>query len=104
MEYDMRGFMQQCVDKYIELAGLQGTKLKKVSTPFCTAAQLDPLYDIPGEGVLAPIAARVLMKVMFAARLCRPDLSHTVTQLARHVMKWDVVCDAQLHCVTSTAR
>ncbi len=90
-------FLQQCVDKYKELAGPHAAKLTKVTTPFCSDARLDALRDIPGEGVLAPIAARVLMRVLYAARLCRQDLLFDVTQLARCVHKWDAVCDARLH-------
>ncbi len=97
MEYDMCEFLQQCVDKYRDLAGPHAAQLTKVTTPFCSDAQLDALRDIPGEGVLAPVAARVLMKVLYAARLCRPDLLYAVTMLARCVRKWDAVCDARLH-------
>ncbi len=75
------------------------SKLKKVSTPSCSEAQLAPLSDMEGEGQLAPIAAKVL-KVLYAARLCRPDLSHAVTMLARQVSNWAVVCDAKLHRLT----
>ncbi len=49
MEYDMRDFLQQCVDQCLELAAPHVTKLQKVGTPFCSDAQLAPLYDIPGE-------------------------------------------------------
>ena len=33
VEYDMRQFLQQCIDRYVELAG-PNVKFKKVSTPF----------------------------------------------------------------------
>ncbi len=49
MQYDMKGVLQQCVDKYQELAGAKAWKLKKVATLFCSEAQLEPLYDIEGE-------------------------------------------------------
>ncbi len=92
MEYDMCECLQQCVDKCKELAGPHAAKLTKATTPFCSDAQLDALRDIPGEGVLAPLAARVLMKVLYAARWCRQDLLFDVRQLARCVRKWDAVC------------
>ncbi len=89
-------FLQQCVDKHRDLAGPHAAKLSKVTTPFCTEAQVEALREVPGEGVLAPIAARVLMKVLYVARLCRPDLLYVVTMLARCVHRWDAVCDARL--------
>ena len=33
VEYDMKQFLQQCLNRYVELAG-PNIKLKKVSTPF----------------------------------------------------------------------
>ena len=57
-------------------------------------------YD-PGLGQetaqLQPIAARVLMKVLYAARLCRFDLLRSVCALAQKVTKWDSECDRKLH-------
>ena len=41
LEYDMEEFWESCVAKYLELAP-QGTKLKKVATPFIDEALRDP--------------------------------------------------------------
>ena len=58
------------------------------------------------KGVLAPIAARVLMKILFAARMARFDLLRTVQGLAARVTKWPTECDKALHrlicCIHST--
>ena len=51
----------------------------------------------PDRGRLQPIAARVLMKVLYAARLARYDLLRAVNGLAKNVTKWTNRCDAQLH-------
>ena len=49
------------------------------------------VYDesVDAQGQLQPIAARVLMKVLYAARVCRFDLLRAVGSLATKVTKWD---------------
>ena len=72
----MAGFLKQCVDKYLELSGKDTASLRKAATPFVeeTAAGA-PNAGGEGEAELAPkgqlagIAARVLMKVLYAARM-----------------------------------
>ena len=54
----------------------------------------------PG-GQLQPIAARILMKVLYAARVCRFDLLRAVCALAQRVTKWDEKCDKRLHKLMS---
>ena len=54
-----------------------------------------------GGGQLQPIASRVLMKVLYAARVCRFDLLRAVGTLAQHVTKWDASCDRRLHRLMS---
>merc|ERR1711893_377165 len=56
-----------------------------------------PDGQIGGQGVLAPIAAKVLMKVFYAARVCRPDLLRAITFLACTMTKWSADCDRRLH-------
>ena len=54
------------------------------------------VYDTSDEstsGQLQPIAARVLMKVLYAARVCRFDLLRAVCSLATKVTMWDSSCD-----------
>ncbi len=55
--------------------------------------------DACGEdkGLLAPIAARVLMKILYAARVARYDLLRAVSHLACYLTKWTSECDARLH-------
>ncbi len=93
----MREFLHQCVERYQELAGPKAPRITKAHTPFCSPAQLAAVEGIPGEGALASIAARVLMKVLYAARICRPDLLFAVSMMARRVHSWDASCDMQLH-------
>ena len=52
----------------------------------------------PGEGgILQPIAASCLMKVLYGARMARPDLLRATCYLARLITKWTTACDKMLH-------
>ena len=46
---------------------------------------------------MSSIAARILMKVLYAARMARFDLLRAVCHLACYVTKWDAECDRRLH-------
>ena len=46
---------------------------------------------------LKPYAAKVLMKVLYAARYARFDLLNTVCYLAQYDTKWDEACDRRLY-------
>ena len=37
------------------------------------------------------------MKVLYAARVARPDLLRATCMMARRVTKWDADCDRRLH-------
>ena len=84
---------------------------RKVECPWC-AHSFDPempvLYETgssrPGQdseslnrGNLAPHAASVLMKLLYAARIARFDLLRSINALARNVTKWTKDDDARLH-------
>ena len=97
VEYDMRQFLQQCIDRYVELAG-PNVKFKKVSTPFPDDKIARPIMDeAEARGELQPIASRVLMKVLFAARMARFDLLRATQGLASRVTKCSPDCDKSLH-------
>ena len=51
----------------------------------------------PDRGELATIAASVLMQVLFAARMARPDLLKAINDLARRITLWTKLCDRLLH-------
>ena len=48
------------------------------------------------RGALAPHAASVLMKLLYAGRIARFDLLRSINSLARNVTKWTVDDDAKL--------
>ena len=52
----------------------------------------------PGEGgIVQPIAASCLIKVLYGARMARPDLLRATCYLARLITKWTPACDKMLH-------
>jgi len=90
--YDMTGHARQCVEKYLELAKTTKESIKTVATPCIDDHQLAP-EDFEQKGSLEPVCARIVLKVLFLARMGRPDLLWTVNVLAREVTKWNVACD-----------
>ena len=64
------------------------------------AKQSALLQGTAGEkstGVLQPRAAKVLMKLLYGARLARFDLLRAINNLAAYITKWTPDCDKRLH-------
>ena len=95
-QHSMSGHAEQCVARYLELSGLKQTDLKKVSTPCIDDHLLKP-EDFETKGELAAVAARIVLKILYVARICRTDLLWSVNTLAREVTKWNVACDKRLY-------
>ena len=53
--------------------------------------------ETPPEGKLSTVALKVIMKVMYAARLARFDLLRSVCDLARYLTKWTAEHDQRLN-------
>ena len=92
----MSGFLKQCLDVYTELAGPAAPKFRKVVTPFLDQ-KAESEEDLRKAGALAPVASKILMKVLYAARMARPDLLRPTCYLATRVTKWTVQCDRMLY-------
>ena len=89
----MCDYVAQAVEHYQKMAGV--SSLKKATTPFCPdGVLLEENDDAAGE--LGDAASSVLMKVLWAARLARPDLSRPVGKMASHVQKWSRNDDRRL--------
>ena len=86
----MCDFIRQCIDRYLELTGTDKNKLKNVPTPYIDEQSL-PQSDLQNKGALAADASKVLLKILFAARMGRFDLLFSVVSLARLVTRWSCV-------------
>ena len=98
VRYDMSSFLESCVEAYCELAKVDVSSLKPAPTPFTDAGIARPtLSESEPNGRLQPIASKVLMKILFAARMARFDLLRATQSLASRVTKWSTECDVALH-------
>ena len=96
--YDMKDFLDSCVERYCELAKVDRKTLKPAATPFHEHRTARPIIgEEEKAGRLQPIASRVLMKILFAARMARWDLLRATQSLASRVTKWSPDCDLGLH-------
>ena len=91
----MQGHAEQCVFKYLELANKTISSLKQAATPCIDDHQIAP-ENFEAKGELAAVAARIVLKVLYLARIARPDLLWAVNILAREVTKWTAACDQRL--------
>ena len=101
MKYDMSSFILQCLENYANLAGISIDDIRPASTPFLDESTFqeprDATTDSPKGSRLASIALKSLMKVLYAARMCRFDVLRATCVLARRVSTWDRDCDRRLH-------
>ena len=65
-QYKMCGHAEGCVDRYMELAKVDVHSLKQVATPCIDDHSISP-EEMTTKGVLAPIAARIVLKVLYTA-------------------------------------
>ena len=83
--YSMSGHVSQTVDCYLELAEKSKETLKRVATPCIDDHQIPP-EEFGVKGVVTPIAARVVLKALYVARIARMDFMWAVNSLAREVI------------------
>ena len=96
----MRGHVRQSIDRYLELARVEKNKLRKVTTPCIDDHHLS-LQDFEEKGKLHKEASKIVLKILFVARMCRLDLLWSVNDLARKVTKWTIARDKRLHRLVS---
>ena len=85
------------MDSYLTLTKKDISTLKPAKTPFLDETKIENSPSESKEGLLAPIACKVLMKILYGARLARFDLLRPIAALASKITKWDSVCDRMLH-------
>ena len=56
-------------------------------------------FEVKGE--LSPIAARVVLKALYVARIARMYLMWSVNMIAMEVTRWTAACDRRLHRLIS---
>ena len=79
--------MKSAVEMYLKLSGAE--TIKGAPTPFL------PKWEERGQ--LEEHACAVLMKLLWGARLGRPDVLRAINHLATLVSKWSKGCDRMLH-------
>ena len=94
-QYEMSGHAESCVERYLDLSKMKLESLKQVATPCIDDHQLQA-EDFTTPGKLSPVAARIVLKALYLARIGRPDALWAVNTLAREVTKWTVACDKRL--------
>ena len=89
----MKEYCISAVDMYLSIVGQK--PLKRVSTPYLES-ELNAA-DWESKGELGEKSASILMKILWLARLSRPDLSHAVTKLASGITRWSINHDKLLY-------
>ena len=80
--WDMSGFMQQCIDLYVECAqkhGKAAVKLRTIKAAPTPFLDIEDAADAISGGILQSDASQILMKILYAARVMQFDLLRPVT-------------------------
>ena len=92
LDVQMNEFLVDAAELYAQEVGIK--KLAPVRTPYLPEDFAPKGTEQPGEQ--AGTASSHLMKLLFAARLCRPDLLVAITRLASKVSSWNKSHDRAL--------
>ena len=76
--------------------GIPITRVSKNKKPKGGTKLTGPSNPQDGEGMLQPLAASILMKLLYVARMARYDLLRPVCRLATFVTKWTPECDKRI--------
>ena len=93
VEMSMEDFLESSCEAY---ENLTKTKIKESSTPYMPDGSLNT-SDWETRGILSESASRILMKILWAARLCRPDFMKVIGDLTKKLTTWSVADDKRLH-------
>ena len=89
--FDMCGYVRDTVTSYLELSKIN-TPLKPVFTPYL----IDEETGAENEGLHSKVAMAVLAKLLYCARLARPDFMLAINLLSRNLTTWTVFHDRAL--------
>ena len=100
VDYEMVGFVDACITRCLELAGLSIDTLQHTLCPGLEDSALQE-QDFSTTGALSGDAAKIITKILFCARVCGCDLMHPVCTLAREISKCSRASDKRLHKLIS---
>ena len=89
----MEEFLESSCETY---ENLSKTKIKESITPYMPEGSINT-SDWQSRGMLAESASRILMKILWAARLCRPDFMKVIGDLTKRLTTWSTADDKRLH-------
>ena len=95
----MEGHAKQCVERYCELANRTTQHLYKVSTPCHDDHHFKE--EMKSVGELSEVCSQIVLKCLYLARIGRPDILWSVSELARSIIKWTKACDKRLNRLIS---
>ena len=91
MTIDMKEFLMKALAYFVDELGSE--RLVPAGTPY--SSELLAADDAP-PGRFAKTCASHLMRLLFAARMARPDLITAITRMASHISRWKEVHDVGL--------
>ena len=92
ISFDMTGYLSQSIESFRELANYNRPFLP-APTPFLTEEKDNSHEPV---GLMAAVAQSILPKLLYAARLARPDLILPINLLSRNLTKWTAFHDRAL--------
>ena len=92
MHFDMSDFAKNVCASHEHLSGCT---LKPANTRFLSEGSL-VTSDYEVKGAMASDASKVLMKILWSARLSRPDLMKGISHLTRKITTWSRADDRKL--------
>ena len=99
-EYNMSGHARLAGEKYLNLARLSESSLKKVAT-LCLDDHQIADEDFEVKSRLDNIVSKIVLTCLYLARHNRPDILWSVNYLARNITKWSLADDKRLHRIIS---
>ena len=96
-----QGHAKKCVERYCELANKTTQQLYKVSTP-CIDDHHFKGKEMKSVGELSRVySQKVFKKILYLARIGRPDILWSVNKLARSMTEWTKAFDKRLNRLIS---
>ena len=97
----MSSFVEQCVTSYLELASRDRGSLRDVPTPLLDASSAWKPPEGEPTGALAHVAVKIILKIVYVARMARPDILRATCMLGRNASRWRKEFDRRLHRLVS---